>query len=147
MPTKESADKIEIELWSRFRKFRPSRAELDQQAEEKEKAKMSRMHLQTIQGQEGKIRAKSSSLTYQFQVHWGPDSLELKQTADPGLHWLTDFPPISITYFSSQYRRQTFMTTLANPYYDTFGRWETQALQVGQDQIRRTFHNIQPKMD
>lgn len=48
----------------------------------------------------GKIAAKSTGLTYQFQImeSIGVPREEIKKFADP-LHWLTYFPPIAIVCF------------------------------------------------
>lgn len=45
----------------------------------------------------GKLAAKSTGLTYQFQIleSIGIPRSEIKKFADP-LHWLTHFPPIAI---------------------------------------------------
>ncbi|KAJ7584921.1 hypothetical protein C8J56DRAFT_829117 [Mycena floridula] len=137
MPIKASADKIirEIELFGPdFENFEEVQQELDQQAEEKEKAEVVRDGpVDKSKAKKGKIQAKSTGLTYQFQImeSIGVPRAEIKQFADP-LHWLTYFPPIAISdnnSFGSRIDwRRTFMTTPANPYYDTFVRWQMNKL-------------------
>lgn len=48
-------------------------------------------------GKKGKLSAKSTGLTYQFQImeSIGVPRSEIKKFADP-YHWLTYFPPIAI---------------------------------------------------
>ena len=48
-------------------------------------------------GKKGKLVAKSTGLTYQFQIleSIGIPRSDIKKFADP-LHWLTHFPPITI---------------------------------------------------
>lgn len=81
----------------------------------------------------GKLNAKSTGLTYQFQImeSIGVPRSEIKKFADPQ-HWLHYFPPIAINDNNSfgariDWRR-TFLTTPANPYYDAFVRWQVNKL-------------------
>ena len=83
--------------------------------------------------QKGKLNAKSTGLTYQFQILEliGVPREEIKQFADPQ-HWLQYFPPIAKEDLSGlgarvDWRRQ-FITTPANPYYDAFVRWQMNKL-------------------
>ncbi|WVQ77118.1 leucine-tRNA ligase [Cryptococcus sp. DSM 104548] len=84
-------------------------------------------------GKKGKLQAKSTGLTYQFQILEliGVPREDLKQFAEP-LHWLNYFPPIAKTDLTGagarvDWRRQ-FITTPANPYYDSFVRWQMNKL-------------------
>ena len=77
----------------------------------------------------GKLNAKSTGLTYQFQIMraMGVKEQEIKLFVDP-LHWLTYFPPLTITDLKRlglhvDWRR-SFITTDVNPYYDSFVRWQ-----------------------
>lgn len=81
----------------------------------------------------GKLNAKSTGLTYQFQILEliGVPREDIKQFADP-MHWLDFFPPIATEDLTNlgarvDWRRQ-FMTTPANPYYDSFVRWQMNKL-------------------
>ncbi|WVQ82477.1 leucine-tRNA ligase [Cryptococcus sp. DSM 104549] len=81
----------------------------------------------------GKLAAKSTGLTYQFQILEliGVPRDELKKFADP-VFWLHYFPPIAKQDLSGlgarvDWRRQ-FLTTEANPYYDSFVRWQLNKL-------------------
>ncbi|KAI5481583.1 leucine-trna ligase [Pseudohyphozyma bogoriensis] len=81
----------------------------------------------------GKLAAKSTGLTYQFQImeSIGVPRADIKKFADPQ-HWLTYFPPIAqedITTFGGRVDwRRSFITTPANPYYDSFVRWQMNKL-------------------
>ncbi|TFL03231.1 hypothetical protein BDV98DRAFT_527824 [Pterulicium gracile] len=81
----------------------------------------------------GKIAAKATGHTYQFQImeSIGVPRSEIKKFADP-LHWLTYFPPIAMADNKALGTRidwrRTFLTTPANPYYDSFVRWQMNKL-------------------
>jgi leucyl-tRNA synthetase len=100
----------------------------------------------------GKILAKSTGHTYQFQIMEaiGIPRSEIKKFAD-ALYWTKYFPPIAKViafYFASpssmtQIRsiqadhsefgsridwRRSMITTDANPYYDSFVRWQVNKL-------------------
>ncbi|KAF9463322.1 leucine-tRNA ligase [Collybia nuda] len=140
MPIKASADKIirEIELFGPdFERYEQVQAELDAAAEEKDTPELAPTTGDVIadksKAKKGKIVAKSTGLTYQFQImeSIGVPRAEIKKFADP-LHWLTYFPPIAIAdnnSFGSRIDwRRTFLTTDANPYYDAFVRWQVNKL-------------------
>ncbi|WVN89149.1 leucine-tRNA ligase [Cryptococcus depauperatus CBS 7841] len=81
----------------------------------------------------GKLAAKSTGMTYQFQILElvGVPHDELKKFADPQ-YWLHYFPPLAkkdLSTFGTRvdWRRQ-FLTTEANPYYDSFVRWQLNKL-------------------
>ncbi|KZS95395.1 leucyl-tRNA synthetase [Sistotremastrum niveocremeum HHB9708] len=81
----------------------------------------------------GKVAAKATGLTYQFQImeSIGVPRAEIKKFADPQ-YWLTYFPPIAKednTAFGARIDwRRSFITTDANPYYDSFVRWQVNKL-------------------
>lgn len=97
-----SADKIirEMELFGQdFERFEEVQAEMQraveaEEAKEDEKAAASG---DKSKAKKGKLVAKSTGLTYQFQImeSIGVPRSEIKKFADP-LHWLTYFPPIAI---------------------------------------------------
>ncbi|KAF9054244.1 hypothetical protein BJ165DRAFT_696298 [Panaeolus papilionaceus] len=137
MPIKASADKIirEIEMFGPdFENYEKIQAELDKQAEaEKEKEDETAGTADKSKAKKGKLVAKSTGLTYQFQIMESinvPRS-EIKKFADP-MHWLTYFPPIAVddnNAFGSRIDwRRSFLTTKANPYYDAFVRWQVNKL-------------------
>lgn len=97
----------------------------------------------------GKIQAKSTGLTYQFQIleSIGVKRSDIKKFADP-YYWLEHFPPINkasplwlqrhtaadeaqadINSFGGRVDwRRSFITTDANPFYDAFVRWQMNRL-------------------
>lgn len=81
----------------------------------------------------GKLAGKSTGLTYQFQImeSIGVPREEIKKFADVS-HWLEFFPPIAkddINGFGGRVDwRRSFVTTPANPYYDSFVRWQMNKL-------------------
>lgn len=121
-------------------------------------------------GKKGKLNAKSTGLTYQFQILEliGVPREEIKKFADP-YHWLHFFPPIAKEDLSSlgarvDWRRQfltsTHMTTTrkfksvkltnpvadANPYYDSFVRWQMNKLhQQGKIKFGERYTIYSPK--
>lgn len=100
----------------------------------------------------GKLNAKSTGLTYQFQILElvGVPREEIKKFADTS-YWLTYFPPIAKTDMNAlgarvDWRRQFVTSTSiyalyadrvadANPYYDSFVRWQMNVLR-GQGRIK-----------
>ncbi|WWC58822.1 leucine-tRNA ligase [Kwoniella dejecticola CBS 10117] len=102
-------------------------------------------------GKKGKLNAKSTGLTYQFQILEliGVPRDELKKFADP-YYWLTYFPPIAKEDLSGlgarvDWRRQ-FLTTDANPYYDSFVRWQMNKLyQQGKVKFGKRYTIYSPK--
>ncbi|RKP34773.1 hypothetical protein BJ085DRAFT_24481, partial [Dimargaris cristalligena] len=76
-----------------------------------------------------KVAAKATGAKYQFQImqSMGIPLEEIHKFADPQ-HWLTYFPPLAIEDLKAlgckiDWRR-SFITTDANPYYDSFARWQ-----------------------
>lgn len=81
----------------------------------------------------GKAAAKTVKTKYQFQImlSLGIPLEEIQKFADP-YHWIETFPPIAkrdLTSFGARidWRRQ-FVTTDANPYYDSFVSWQMRKL-------------------
>jgi leucyl-tRNA synthetase len=130
MPIKASADKIirEMEMFGPdFDKFHK------EILEEKEKPSSPNISAAVGKATKGKIAAKATGHTYQFQImeSIGVPRSEIKKFADP-YHWLTYFPPICIedhrSFGSRIDWRRAFMTTDANPYFDSFVRWQVNKL-------------------
>ncbi|KAI4149308.1 MAG: hypothetical protein LQ340_004705, partial [Diploschistes diacapsis] len=81
----------------------------------------------------GKANAKTIKAKYQFQIMLSQNisKSELHKFSDP-LYWLEYFPPLckqDLIRFGARidWRRQ-FVTTDANPYFDTFVRWQMNRL-------------------
>ncbi|KAH9056465.1 leucyl-tRNA synthetase [Lactarius vividus] len=132
MPIKASSDKIirEMEMFGQdFENF-----ETPEEREEEPTVESSNPSApRADKGKKGKLAAKSTGLTYQFQImeSIGVPRSEIKKFADP-YYWLTYFPPIAIADHHALGTRidwrRSFMTTPANPYYDTFVRWQMNKL-------------------
>jgi len=80
-----------------------------------------------------KVAAKTGGLKYQWQIMQALDIPEdvIKSFADTA-HWLKYFPPIAEADLKSMGLkvdwRRSFITTDANPYYDSFARWHFRKL-------------------
>lgn len=80
-----------------------------------------------------KAAAKSIKVKYQFQIMLaiGIPIEEIHKFADPQ-HWLQHFPPLcrrDLTNLGCRIDwRRSFITTDANPYYDSFVRWQMNRL-------------------
>ncbi|KZT05237.1 leucine-tRNA ligase [Laetiporus sulphureus 93-53] len=130
MPIKAASDKIarEIEMFgSDFSGYKPE-DETPVPA-----ASTSVAHKSVDKAKKGKIAAKATGLRYQFQIMelMGIPREEIPQFADP-YYWLKYFPPIcknDNNAFGSRIDwRRSFITTDANPYYDSFVRWQMNRL-------------------
>ncbi|XP_058452707.1 leucine--tRNA ligase, cytoplasmic [Malaya genurostris] len=80
-------------------------------------------------GKKSKAVAKSGGTKYQWQImqSLGLNDEDIKKFAETD-HWLEYFPPLAIqdlksTGFHIDWRR-TFITTDANPFFDSFVRWQ-----------------------
>ncbi|KAJ1969176.1 cytosolic leucyl tRNA synthetase [Dispira parvispora] len=76
-----------------------------------------------------KVAAKTGNAKYQFEImlSLGIPREEIKNFADPQ-YWLQYFPPLAIQDIKGlgckvDWRR-SFITTDANPYYDSFAQWQ-----------------------
>jgi leucyl-tRNA synthetase len=84
-------------------------------------------------GKKSKAAAKAGTATYQFQImqQLGIETGEIHKFADP-LYWCEFFPPLcmqDMTAFGAKVDwRRSFITTDANPYYDSFIRWQMNVL-------------------
>jgi len=96
-----SADKIirEMELFGPdFENYERVQAEIVAQQEAEEKAaEAAQSDKDKSKAKKGKIAAKSTGHTYQFQImeSIGVPRSDIKKFADP-LHWLDYFPPIAM---------------------------------------------------
>ncbi|KAG9246455.1 leucyl-tRNA synthetase-like protein [Calycina marina] len=140
MPIKASADKVakEVEKFGQnFERF----SEEEERKLEEEKATNTKTAASAAKNEDvtkfkakkGKSIAKSVAMKYQFQimVALGIPKEEIHLFADPK-HWLEFFPPLcqrDLTNFGCRIDwRRSFVTTDANPYYDSFIRWQMNRL-------------------
>ncbi|KAI0077647.1 leucine-tRNA ligase [Panus rudis PR-1116 ss-1] len=133
MPIKASSDKIirEMELFGEnFERFNPdAEEEVSAPTETTESAPAAKPD----KAKKGKVAAKATGLKYQFQImeSIGIPREDIKKFADP-YYWLEYFPPKCIednNAFGSRIDwRRSFITTDANPYFDSFVRWQVNKL-------------------
>lgn len=104
-------------------------------------------------GKKGKLAAKSTGLRYQFQIMEliGVPRDEIKKFADPA-HWMEFFPPIAKEDCNALGARidwrRSFVTTDANPYYDSFVRWQMNKLyEQGRIKFGERYTIFSPKDD
>ncbi|XP_076244562.1 leucyl-tRNA synthetase isoform X2 [Calliopsis andreniformis] len=131
MPIKACADKLkrEMEVYGYPPQFPEEKEELKAIVLDdiimKDKSK----------GTKSKAVAKSATAKYQWQIMQtlGLEHEEIKKFADAA-HWLDYFPPLAVQDLKSiglhvDWRR-TFITTDANPFFDSFVRWQFQHLKA-----------------
>ncbi|KAI8988173.1 leucyl-tRNA synthetase [Mycotypha africana] len=127
MPIKASADKIarEMKMFGKnFEKF-----------EEVSLANDLEKKVDVNKNVKSKVAAKTGNVTYQFQImlSLGIPKEEIHKFADP-YYWTEYFPPQTIsdlTAFGAKVDwRRSFITTDANPYYDSFVRWQMRKLKA-----------------
>ncbi|KAF8317942.1 leucyl-tRNA synthetase [Clavulina sp. PMI_390] len=143
MPIKAAADKLvrEIELFGEdFTGFKEEEVDEEEAVSPPPPGNAGpapKLHSEGAvdKAKKGKLNAKSTGLKYQFQIMLsiGVPRDEIKKFADP-YHWLIYFPPITIDDLSNfgarvDWRR-SFITTDANPYYDSFVRWQINKLRA-----------------
>lgn len=126
MPIKACADKLkrEIETFGY-----PPNFPVDDVAVTVVESKEDLLTKDKSKGKKSKAVAKTGSAKYQWQImqSLGLVDEEIKKFADAS-HWLEYFPPLAIADLKSigvhvDWRR-TFITTDANPYFDSFVRWQ-----------------------
>ncbi|XP_043525859.1 leucine--tRNA ligase, cytoplasmic [Frieseomelitta varia] len=129
MPIKACADKLkrEMELYGYPPQF-PNEKKIEEVVEDiviKDKSK----------GTKSKAIAKTATAKYQWQIMQtlGLKDEDIKQFAD-ATYWLDYFPPLAVKDLKSiglhvDWRR-TFITTDANPFFDSFVRWQFQHLKA-----------------
>ncbi|KAG5881266.1 hypothetical protein JTB14_003737 [Gonioctena quinquepunctata] len=152
MPIKACADKLkrEIELYGLPPQF-PEKEEVEIEDDDgipKDKSK----------AKKSKVVAKAGSSKYQWHIM---QSLGLKDEEIPNfadaLYWLDYFPPRAVEDLNrfglhTDWRR-TFITTKANPFYDSFIRWqflklkERNKIQFGKRYTIYSVRDGQPCMD
>ncbi|XP_053983912.1 leucine--tRNA ligase, cytoplasmic isoform X1 [Hylaeus volcanicus] len=130
MPIKACADKLkrEMELYGyppQFPEEQKAKEEVIDDIIIKDKSK----------GTKSKAVAKTVSAKYQWQIMQtlGLEHEEIKNFADSE-YWLNYFPPLAVQDLKSiglhiDWRR-TFITTDANPFFDSFVRWQFEHLKA-----------------
>ncbi len=138
MPIKACADKLvrEVEMFGRnFERYteEDSTESFPREETPAPTQGLAREDITKFSAKKGKAAAKAVKLKYQFQIMLalGIPLDEIQLFADPQ-HWLQYFPPLCIRDLDSfgariDWRR-SFVTTDANPYYDSFVRWQMNRL-------------------
>ncbi|KAI9737262.1 MAG: cytosolic leucyl tRNA synthetase [Claussenomyces sp. TS43310] len=137
MPIKACADKLinEVKMFGKnFEGYSEEDAEEDNAKKNAAPAPSAhREDVTKFTAKKGKAAAKVVKMKYQFQIMrtLGIPLEEIHLFADPG-HWLEHFPPLcrrDLTNFGCRIDwRRSFVTTDANPYYDSFVRWQMNRL-------------------
>ncbi|KAI2636056.1 leucyl-tRNA synthetase [Xylaria nigripes] len=129
MPIKAAADKLkrEIELFGQNFENVPA-AELEQLSID-EKTSAIKTDISKFSGSKSKAAAKSGKAKYQFEImlSLGIPVEEIHKFANP-YHWLEVFPQhceADLKRVGARVDwRRSFVTTDANPFYDSFVRWQ-----------------------
>jgi len=136
MPIKASADKVAKEVEMFGQNFERYSAEEEKALEEttvQPAAVAKNEDVTKFKAKKGKANAKAVAMKYQFQIMLalGIPKEEIHLFANPK-HWLEFFPPLcqrDLTNFGARIDwRRSFVTTDANPYYDSFIRWQMNRL-------------------
>ncbi|KAI8893706.1 hypothetical protein BC833DRAFT_607486 [Globomyces pollinis-pini] len=130
MPIKTAADKLkkEIEMFGPlFENYKESEEVVETTTVEASDPSKKKKH--------GKAAVKAGGGNYQFQImrSIGVPNEEIQVFADPK-HWIYYFPPITTADVKRlglhvDWRR-SFITTDANPYYDSFVQWQFNQLRI-----------------
>ncbi|KAJ3139412.1 cytosolic leucyl tRNA synthetase [Physocladia obscura] len=139
MPIKACADKLknEVELFGEnFERFVPELVDMEESEAipaKKDEKLNENVDPTKIAKKHGKANAKNTGLKYQFQImlSMGVPKEEIHLFANP-THWLYYFPPktiedLKLLGLHVDWRR-SFITTDANPYFDSFVRWQFNTL-------------------
>jgi leucyl-tRNA synthetase len=157
LPIKACADKLVREIEQFGENFENAPVEHEVVAEEEKIAKP-REDVSKFSAKKSKAVAKQGRSKYQFEImlQLGIPREDVKKFADPG-HWVQYFPPLCVrdcSEFGARIDwRRSFVTTDANPYYDSFVQWQmTRLKEVGKIKFgkRYTIYSVkdgQPCMD
>ncbi|KAF2847128.1 leucyl-tRNA synthetase-like protein [Plenodomus tracheiphilus IPT5] len=137
MPIKACADKLirEVEMFGQNFERCPVEDVIDNSVPEPPAPTQAetKTDITKFKATKGKANAKTIKTKYQFQIMLaqGIPLEEIHKFADP-YHWIEYFPPLAkrdLTGFGARidWRRQ-FVTTDANPYYDSFIAWQMRKL-------------------
>ncbi|KAG2187864.1 hypothetical protein INT44_000614, partial [Umbelopsis vinacea] len=133
---KACADKLarEIEMFGKNFEGYEKAIEEEQIAEKLKNASVTQeKSTDPSKGKKSKAAAKAGTSTYQFQImqQLGVKTEDIHKFSDP-FYWTEFFPPLAIkdmTAFGAKVDwRRSFITTDANPYYDSFIRWQMNVL-------------------
>ncbi|XP_058058013.1 leucine--tRNA ligase, cytoplasmic [Anopheles bellator] len=130
MPIKACADKLkrEVELYGCPPVFPRDTEPVVESAEDRDVVPKDKS-----KGKKSKATAKAGAAKFQWQImqSLGLSDEEIAKFADTD-HWLEYFPPLAIRdlkEFGAHIDwRRTFITTDANPFYDSFVRWQFEHL-------------------
>lgn len=150
MPIKACADKLvrEIELFGEdFEGYKGEESD----NEEPGPAATIKDDVTKFAAKKGKTVAKAIKLKYQFQIMkaLGIPQKDVSKFADP-LYWLEFFPPLCkqhcIEFGLRVDWRRSFISTDANPYQDTFIRWQMNRLkELGKIKFGERYTIYSPK--
>lgn len=156
MPIKACADKLirEVEMFGTNFERCPEAALVNGEPEPDAPAptqEQTKEDITKFSAKKGKAASKSVKLKYQFQIMLalGIPVGEIHKFADPTF-WLKFFPPLckrDLTNFGCRidWRRQV-VTTDANPYYDSFVRWQMNRLRgLGKIKFGKRYTVYSPK--
>ena len=136
MPIKACADKLvnEIKLFGEnFEGYPDEEAIEDNKTKDIPAPTTHHEDVTKFTAKKGKAASKVVKMKYQFQIMEaiGIKKEEIHLFANPN-HWLEFFPPLcrrDLTNFGARIDwRRSFVTTDANPYYDSFIRWQMRRL-------------------
>ncbi|KAK6739724.1 hypothetical protein RB195_008304 [Necator americanus] len=127
MPIKACADRLkrEMEDFGCPPKFPVE----EEESPKEEVSSLDEITKDKSKGKKSKLVAKTGSSKYQWQImqSLGLDDEEIKKFANTD-YWLEYFPPYCISDLKKMGLkvdwRRSFITTDANPYYDSFVRWQ-----------------------
>lgn len=156
MPIKACADKLvrEIEMFGKSFENCPETSVTNGDLPEEPPAPtqgQTKEDITKFSAKKGKANAKSVKLKYQFQIMLaiGIPQEEIHKFADP-LYWMHFFPQLckrDLTNFGARIDwRRSFVTTDANPYYDSFVRWQMNRLhELGKIKFGKRYTIYSPK--
>ncbi|KAI0516787.1 leucyl-tRNA synthetase [Xylaria bambusicola] len=137
MPIKAAADKLkrEVEMFGQNFENVPS-AELEQLSlAAADPSEVTKTDISKFSGSKSKAAAKTGKAKYQFEImlSLGFPVTEIHKFADAG-YWLHVFPQLcesDLRRFGARVDwRRSFVTTDANPFYDSFIRWQMNKLKA-----------------
>ena len=156
MPIKACADKLvrEIEMFGKnfegHKQDSPSGAEKSTELPAPTQAE-TKADVTKFTAKKGKAAAKAVQMKYQFQIMLalGIPRQDISRFADPQ-HWLQFFPPLCKRDLNAMGARidwrRSFVTTDANPYYDSFVRWQMNRLkELGKVKFGKKYIIYSPK--
>lgn len=156
MPIKACADKLvrEVELFgSDFSGYKEEEQTEEPQAngDAPAPAQDTKADVTKFAAKKSKAAAKTVKMKYQFQIMLaqGVPLQDIHKFQDPA-HWLQHYPPIckkDLTSVGARIDwRRSFVTTDANPYFDSFVRWQMRQLKsLGKIKFGKRYTVYSPK--